>query len=85
MDLGFPWWLRVEHFLNIVFISFLVRSGIEILGTYPRSGRRRRPRAGHSCIACGSATLDLSPSRARSTKRQRWRTPGPTPNLSLGR
>ena len=36
MDLGFPWWLRVEHFLNIVFILFLIRSGIEILGTYPK-------------------------------------------------
>lgn len=36
MDLGFPWWLRVEHFLNIIFISFLVRSGIEILGAYPK-------------------------------------------------
>lgn len=36
MDLGFPWWLRVEHFLNIIFITFLVRSGLEILGTYPK-------------------------------------------------
>ena len=36
MDLGFPWWLRVEHFLNIIFITFLIRSGIEILGTYPK-------------------------------------------------
>ena len=36
MELGFPWWLRVEHFLNIVFITFLIRSGIEILGTYPK-------------------------------------------------
>ncbi|MEO6790195.1 MAG: molybdopterin-dependent oxidoreductase [Ornithinibacter sp.] len=36
MDLGYPWWLRVEHFLNLIFISFLVRSGIEILGTYPK-------------------------------------------------
>lgn len=36
MELGFPWWLRVEHFLNIIFISFLVRSGLEILATYPK-------------------------------------------------
>lgn len=36
MDLGFPWWLRVEHFLNLVFITFLIRSGIEIVGTYPK-------------------------------------------------
>lgn len=36
MEFGFPWWLRVEHFLNIIFLSFLIRSGIEILGTYPK-------------------------------------------------
>lgn len=34
--MDYPWWLRVEHFLNIIFISFLIRSGIEILGTYPK-------------------------------------------------
>ncbi|GAB47723.1 molybdopterin-dependent oxidoreductase [Mobilicoccus pelagius] len=36
MEFGFPVWLRVEHFLNLVFVSFLIRSGIEILGTYPK-------------------------------------------------
>lgn len=36
MELGFPWWLRVEHFANIVFITFFIRSGIEILGTFPK-------------------------------------------------
>lgn len=36
MELGFPWWLRVEHFVNIVFVTFLIRSGIEILGTMPK-------------------------------------------------
>ena len=46
MDLGFPWWLRVEHFLNIVFISFLIRSGIEILGTYPKLYRSQHTVAG---------------------------------------
>lgn len=46
MDLGFPAWLRVEHFLNIVFISFLVRSGIELLGTYPKLYRSQHTVAG---------------------------------------
>ncbi|MDO5700034.1 MAG: molybdopterin-dependent oxidoreductase [Bowdeniella nasicola] len=32
----FPWWLRAEHFLNIIFVTFFIRSGIEILGTFPR-------------------------------------------------
>lgn len=32
----FPWWLRVEHVLNIIFVTFLIRSGIEILATFPK-------------------------------------------------
>lgn len=35
-DLGFPWWLRAAHWLNAFFIGFLIRSGIQILGSYPR-------------------------------------------------
>jgi DMSO/TMAO reductase YedYZ molybdopterin-dependent catalytic subunit/thiosulfate reductase cytochrome b subunit len=34
--LTFPIWLRASHFLTIVFISFLVRSGLEILSACPR-------------------------------------------------
>ncbi len=48
MDPGFPWWLRVEHFLNIIFISFLVRSGIEILATYPKLYRSQHNVSGTS-------------------------------------
>lgn len=40
MEFGFPWWLRAEHFLNIIFVTFFIRSGIEILGTYPRLHRK---------------------------------------------
>ncbi|MDQ3910983.1 MAG: cytochrome b/b6 domain-containing protein [Actinomycetota bacterium] len=36
MELDFPGWLRLTHFLNIIFISFLVRSGIEILSSHPK-------------------------------------------------
>lgn len=32
----FPVWLRVEHFINILFITLFIRSGIEILGTFPK-------------------------------------------------
>lgn len=48
MDMGFPWWLRVEHFLNIIFISFLIRSGIEILATYPKLYRSQHTVAGEA-------------------------------------
>ena len=35
-DLGFPIWLRVEHFINLLFIGLLIRSGIQILAAHPR-------------------------------------------------
>jgi DMSO/TMAO reductase YedYZ molybdopterin-dependent catalytic subunit/thiosulfate reductase cytochrome b subunit len=34
-DLGFPLWIRWSHFGNFLFLSLLVRSGIEILGAHP--------------------------------------------------
>ncbi|GAB3939822.1 hypothetical protein GCM10028828_02640 [Corynebacterium tapiri] len=33
---SYPVWLRVEHFVNILFITLFIRSGIEILGTFPK-------------------------------------------------
>lgn len=35
-DLGFPWWIRGTHLLNIIFMSFLIRSGIQILASHPK-------------------------------------------------
>jgi methionine sulfoxide reductase catalytic subunit len=35
-SLDFPVWLRASHFLPIVFISLLIRSGWEILSASPR-------------------------------------------------
>ncbi|HEX7021858.1 MAG TPA: molybdopterin-dependent oxidoreductase [Trueperaceae bacterium] len=34
-DLGFPLWIRLTHFFNILFLSMLFRSGVEILGGHP--------------------------------------------------
>ena len=34
--LGFPAWIRITHLINIIFMVFLIRSGIEILGTHPK-------------------------------------------------
>ena len=33
---GFPLWLRVQHFLNMLFMFFIIRSGIQILADHPR-------------------------------------------------
>ena len=32
----FPLWLRIAHFLNIILITLLIRSGIEILSAHPK-------------------------------------------------
>lgn len=36
MTLDFPLWLRTAHWINVLFIGFLIRAGIQILGAYPR-------------------------------------------------
>ncbi|MCA4754561.1 molybdopterin-dependent oxidoreductase [Mycolicibacterium fortuitum] len=33
---GFPAWLRWQHFFNIVFMMFVLRSGLQILADHPR-------------------------------------------------
>ena len=32
----FPFWLRYAHFINVIFITLLIRSGIEILSALPK-------------------------------------------------
>ena len=36
LELTFPWWLRLTHYANIIFMLFLMRSGIEIIATHPK-------------------------------------------------
>ena len=38
---GFPVWLRVGHFLNLFFMMFIVRAGVQILADHPRLYWRR--------------------------------------------
>lgn len=33
---GFPLWLRVQHFLNLLFMTFIIRSGLQVLADHPR-------------------------------------------------
>jgi sulfoxide reductase catalytic subunit YedY len=33
---GYPLWLRILHFLNLVFMLFIIRAGIQILADHPR-------------------------------------------------
>jgi methionine sulfoxide reductase catalytic subunit len=36
VDSGFPWWLQLEHFLNMFFMLFIMRAGLQILADHPR-------------------------------------------------
>ena len=33
---GFPEWLRLLHFLNLFFMTFIIRAGVQILADHPR-------------------------------------------------
>jgi DMSO/TMAO reductase YedYZ molybdopterin-dependent catalytic subunit/thiosulfate reductase cytochrome b subunit len=35
-SLGFPVWLRTAHWVNVLFIGFLIRAGIQIFGALPK-------------------------------------------------
>ena len=36
VESGFPWWLRLQHFLNMFFMLFIIRAGVQILADHPR-------------------------------------------------
>ena len=36
VDSGFPWWLQLQHFVNMFFMLFIMRAGIQILADHPR-------------------------------------------------
>ncbi|MBV9915036.1 MAG: cytochrome b/b6 domain-containing protein [Solirubrobacterales bacterium] len=35
-QIGIPWWARTEHFFNLFFMLFIIRSGLQILADHPR-------------------------------------------------
>ena len=41
IDSGFPWWLELQHFANMVFMLFIIRAGVQILADHPRLYWRR--------------------------------------------
>ena len=38
---GFPGWFRLLHFLNLFFMAFIIRAGVQILSDDPHLYRRR--------------------------------------------
>ena len=36
VETGLPWWLRWQHFFNLLFMMFIIRAGLQILADHPR-------------------------------------------------
>jgi sulfoxide reductase catalytic subunit YedY len=36
VESGFPWWLRWQHFFDLLFMMFIIRAGVQILADHPR-------------------------------------------------
>ncbi len=43
---GMPWWVNLQHFVNLVFMLFIIRSGWQILVDHPRLYWTRHSRPG---------------------------------------
>ncbi|RUX98034.1 MULTISPECIES: hypothetical protein [unclassified Mesorhizobium] len=54
VDSGFPEWLQVQHFLNMFFMLFIMRAGLQILADHPRLywGRDCTPGNDHGFQPC---------------------------------
>ena len=71
-QLDFPLWLRASHFLTIVFIALLMRSGLEILSAGPRLYLNDDCRPGGELVTLGRRRLPtegLWTSTARGSRR----------------
>ena len=50
--LDYPVWLRVDHWLNVLFVTLILRSGIEILATHPKLYWNDDSKPGIAGLAC---------------------------------
>src|SRR5579875_1276201 len=72
-DLAFPGWLRLTHFINLLFIGLLIRSGIQILGAHPRLYWRDDCHPGKAWIHSPAKKFPITSSIPRWTTRCRFR------------
>jgi sulfoxide reductase catalytic subunit YedY len=78
----FPLWLRLTHFFNFLFITLLIRSGIEILGTHPKLYWNDDAFPGSEWFRLGDKRTPEDD--ARVTVEESERTPGDDRALSDG-
>ena len=89
VDFGFPWWLRAQHFLNMFFMMFIIRAGIQILADHPRLYWKRECTPGTDWFRFFSARSPRGasgPPRATSVTLPNWLgIPGLRHSIGLAR
>jgi thiosulfate reductase cytochrome b subunit len=86
----FPLWLVVTHFLNILFLTLLARSGIEVLGAHPKLYLRNACPPGGELVSFSSKRVAPAPHPQWTSKdeEEAWSPLLALPgrgNLGLGR
>lgn len=56
-ELGFPIWLRINHFINLFCIFFLMRSGLQILADHPKLYWNDHCRPGNEWVKFGKKKM----------------------------
>jgi thiosulfate reductase cytochrome b subunit len=86
--LDFPLWLRATHFFNLLFLSLLVRSGLEILSAHPKLYWNDDCTPGSEWLSFSTSPPQDSRPRVASDDESSWSSwialPGHE-NLGLGR
>jgi hypothetical protein len=54
---GFPWWLRYQHYFNLILMLFIIRSGLQILADHPRLTFDAGCKPVRSFFACAALSL----------------------------
>ena len=55
---GIPWWVNLQHFVNILFMMFIIRSGWQILVDHPRLYWSRHSRPGAEWVRVAPKSPD---------------------------
>jgi DMSO/TMAO reductase YedYZ molybdopterin-dependent catalytic subunit/thiosulfate reductase cytochrome b subunit len=89
IDLGFPAWVRVAHWFNFLFVTMLVRSGIEILSAHPKLYWNNGCRPGSEWLKFTRKTMPTDRLWTSADEEERFSPwlalPGGEHNLGLGR
>jgi methionine sulfoxide reductase catalytic subunit len=84
----FPIWLRVAHWVNVLFLSFLVRSGLEILSTHPILYWNDHARPGSEWAKFTTRVMPKNKMYTALDEEEKWPSTVAMPgyaNLGLGR